>query len=117
MYPCVRPSDTVAYRTALIKHMEGLKHSALHPTIAGGSAWWWKDVIIRKSLFEECFGERYCPRIFVYEDQFNFIELIFVLDSCEYCSRCPHTRCCGVYQTRRILLLTHVKPTFEPNHR
>ena len=26
-------------------------------------AWWWKDVTIRKSLLEECVGEKYvqCP--------------------------------------------------------
>ena len=26
-------------------------------------AWWWKDVIVRKSLLEECVGEKYVYKI------------------------------------------------------
>ncbi|KAF7797254.1 hypothetical protein EIP86_008447 [Pleurotus ostreatoroseus] len=65
-YPCTQPSDTLAFRNALTKYMETLKHAALHPGTANNdssspttSAWWWKDVIIRKSLLEECHGERF----------------------------------------------------------
>lgn len=64
-YPCTQPSDTLAFRNALTKYMETLKQAVLHPGTAGNdlsfpttSAWWWKDVIIRKSLLEECHGER-----------------------------------------------------------
>ena len=82
-YPCKKPSDSVAYRTALTKYLEGVRHSAIGgshaPTTsrstkgspkeaamskAGASAAWWKDVLVRKSTIEECAGEK-C----VYEDE------------------------------------------------
>ncbi|PPR05322.1 hypothetical protein CVT24_008041 [Panaeolus cyanescens] len=73
MYPCCRPSDTVAFRTTLAKYLEQLRHSAIYPTALGKStkqkdrqlpsssvsAKWWKDVVVRKSLLEECVGERF----------------------------------------------------------
>ncbi|KAF8074586.1 hypothetical protein FPV67DRAFT_1474082 [Lyophyllum atratum] len=76
-YPCAAPSDTVAFRTSLSKYLETLRHVSIYPTskaITGASgktkgkepareadnaAWWWKDVIVRKSLLEECAGERF----------------------------------------------------------
>ena len=65
-YPCVQPSESVAYRTSLAKYLDNLRH---HPTSSSNTqilkgkgsdmAWWWKDVTIRKSLLEECVGEKY----------------------------------------------------------
>ncbi|KAG6844536.1 hypothetical protein H0H87_006126 [Tephrocybe sp. NHM501043] len=77
-YPCAAPSDTLAFRTSLSKYLETLRHGSVFPlsnATAGGSggkgkgkesvkspnvvAWWWKDVVVRKSLLEECAGERF----------------------------------------------------------
>ncbi|KAJ7650995.1 hypothetical protein FB45DRAFT_889291 [Roridomyces roridus] len=66
-YPCSQPSETTAFRTSLAKFLEGLRHSSVFPSSAkskptGGEehgAWWWKDVIVRKSLLEECSGEKF----------------------------------------------------------
>lgn len=75
-YPCVQPSDTVAFRTSLAKYLESLRHQSIYPSSkasvgAGGKvvgksvlennnhlAWWWKDVMVRRSLLEECSGEK-----------------------------------------------------------
>ncbi|KXN88049.1 hypothetical protein AN958_07781 [Leucoagaricus sp. SymC.cos] len=81
MYPCSQPSDNLAFRTSLFKYLEALRHRALFsssgkkPSTNSGyaqknqqqvdsgmvqrSAWWWKDVMVRKSLLEECAGERF----------------------------------------------------------
>ncbi|KAI0076564.1 hypothetical protein K474DRAFT_1675484 [Panus rudis PR-1116 ss-1] len=68
MYPCVQPSDAVAFRAALTKYMDGLKNNVIRPTksdsgkltpSANATAWWWKNVIVRKSTLEECAGERF----------------------------------------------------------
>ncbi len=68
MYPCAQPSDSIAYRASLTKYAEILKSStfrAKEVSTTGPSdarepiaALWWKEVAIRKSLFEECSGER-----------------------------------------------------------
>ncbi|KAG5643375.1 hypothetical protein DXG03_001023 [Asterophora parasitica] len=79
-YPCTAPSDTVSFRTSLSKYLETLRHNSIYSTAkpaAGlassklrggkdaskegesGAAWWWKDVVVRKSLLEECAGERF----------------------------------------------------------
>ncbi|KAL1674679.1 hypothetical protein EV122DRAFT_293300 [Schizophyllum commune] len=77
-YPCKKPSDSVAYRTALTKYLEGVRHSAIggsHAPATGrsakgspkeasinkssASAAWWKDVLVRKSTIEECAGEKF----------------------------------------------------------
>ncbi|KAF9034113.1 hypothetical protein BJ165DRAFT_1534308 [Panaeolus papilionaceus] len=74
-YPCSRPSDTVAFRTSLAKYLEQLRHGSLYnsasakssnlkqtnrkPAPIGVPAVWWKEVVIRKSLLEECSGERF----------------------------------------------------------
>ncbi|KAG6910057.1 hypothetical protein DXG01_013503 [Tephrocybe rancida] len=72
-YPCVAPSDTLAFRTSLSKYIETLRHNSVYPTSKGAisgpkpkgkeqvrvAAWWWKDVVVRKSLLEECAGERF----------------------------------------------------------
>jgi hypothetical protein len=77
-YPCLAPADTTAFRTSLAKYLETLRHSAIYPkhgsvnasssirnkgkdketTSEAIEAWWWKDVVVRKSLLEECAGER-----------------------------------------------------------
>lgn len=80
MYPCLQPSETVAFRTSLSKYLETLRHQSLYPSLkttlgaSGGkakakesindaeslaTAWWWRDVVVRKSLLEECSGEKY----------------------------------------------------------
>lgn len=76
-YPCLQPSDTIAFRTSLAKYLESLRHQSLYPapkepnglgvksnqkqkTIKRKDfAWWWKDVVVRKSLLEECSGEKF----------------------------------------------------------
>ncbi|KAJ7036646.1 hypothetical protein C8F04DRAFT_1095223 [Mycena alexandri] len=64
-YPCVQPAETTAFRTSLAKFLETLRHSSMSSgrtdskTPAANSAWWWKDVVVRKSLLEECAGERF----------------------------------------------------------
>ncbi|KAJ7691980.1 hypothetical protein B0H17DRAFT_551693 [Mycena rosella] len=74
-YPCLQPADTIAFRTSLAKLLENLRHKSIFPNesgkqsrpgatakstpSAGGAAWWWKDVVVRKSLLEECGGERF----------------------------------------------------------
>ncbi|KAI0664399.1 hypothetical protein C8Q70DRAFT_234350 [Cubamyces menziesii] len=76
-YPCLQPSDTTAYKIALAKYLEAIRNSVAHTTHAGdrqpeqkgkqpacpakdeASAWWWKDVVVRKSILDECCGERF----------------------------------------------------------
>lgn len=76
----------MAFRTSLAKYIETLRHTALYPKQLPASssapsqaqarakpkpgdnapeddaahvqAWWWKDVVVRKSLLEECGGEK-----------------------------------------------------------
>ena len=77
-YPCLAPQDTTAFRASLAKYLETLRHNSIYSKSVSGSvrapsrdkgkaeevtpkiveAWWWKDVIVRKSLLEECAGER-----------------------------------------------------------
>ncbi|KAJ7648234.1 hypothetical protein DFH06DRAFT_1095677 [Mycena polygramma] len=72
-YPCVQPADTTTFRTSLAKFLETLRHNPTAPSgkqarpdtkpsavsDAKSVAWWWKDVVVRKSLLEECAGERF----------------------------------------------------------
>ncbi|KAJ7777067.1 hypothetical protein B0H16DRAFT_1879220 [Mycena metata] len=64
-YPCMQPAETTAFRTSLAKFLETLRHSSMSSgrpdskTPTANSAWWWKDVVVRKSLLEECAGERF----------------------------------------------------------
>ncbi|TFK90846.1 hypothetical protein K466DRAFT_484041 [Polyporus arcularius HHB13444] len=70
-YPCLQPSDTTAYRIALSKYLEAMRNAIVHTTHAGdtkgkkptpsdeASAWWWKDVVVRKSILDECSGDRF----------------------------------------------------------
>ncbi|KAL6306225.1 hypothetical protein BKA93DRAFT_824384 [Sparassis latifolia] len=74
MYPCLQPLDTTAFRVSLTKYLESLRHGIVHTnhkvsnsdnkgkmrdSTDTASAWWWKDVVVRKSLLEECAGERF----------------------------------------------------------
>ncbi|EIW58312.1 uncharacterized protein TRAVEDRAFT_124273 [Trametes versicolor FP-101664 SS1] len=76
-YPCLQPSDTTAFRIALAKYVETIRNSIVHTTHAGEKpaeqkakqpaspardeipAWWWRDVVVRKSILDECCGERF----------------------------------------------------------
>ncbi|KAI0358277.1 hypothetical protein OH77DRAFT_1494526 [Trametes cingulata] len=76
-YPCLQPSDTTAFRIALAKYIESMRNSIVHTTHAGEKsselkgkqpaspapdetpAWWWKDIVVRKSILDECCGERF----------------------------------------------------------
>ncbi|KAI8985610.1 hypothetical protein BD414DRAFT_515397 [Trametes punicea] len=76
-HPCLQQSDTAAFRIALAKYIEAIRNSITHTTHAGGRAadlkgkpyasstendvlaWWWKDVVVRKSILDECCGERF----------------------------------------------------------
>ncbi|KAG5634664.1 hypothetical protein H0H81_001208, partial [Sphagnurus paluster] len=72
-YPCAAPSDTVAFRTSLSKYLETLRHNLIYPSsskpVVGASAKPKRndaakdsglvDVLVRKSLLEECAGERF----------------------------------------------------------
>ncbi|KAH9026389.1 hypothetical protein EDB85DRAFT_1979767 [Lactarius pseudohatsudake] len=75
-YPCSQPSDSVAFRAVLAKYLESLRNQAIRPetlpksqsTSSKGKSpapgvtpdpWWWKDVVVRRSLLEECTGNRF----------------------------------------------------------
>ncbi|KAF8210954.1 hypothetical protein K438DRAFT_2011392 [Mycena galopus ATCC 62051] len=76
-YPCVQPADTTAFRASLAKFLQTLRQNSLSPTAPPGNSshssgktvssaaemksvgWWWKDVVVRKSLLEECAGEKF----------------------------------------------------------
>ncbi|KIM88355.1 hypothetical protein PILCRDRAFT_814255 [Piloderma croceum F 1598] len=75
-YPCLTPPDSIAFRTSLAKYLETLRHNSSYLKIGSSSmiasrnrrkgidpefvqAWWWKDIVVRKTLLEECAGERF----------------------------------------------------------
>ncbi|KAF8194937.1 hypothetical protein BJ912DRAFT_159770 [Pholiota molesta] len=79
-YPCNQPAESLAFRTTLTKYLENLRHQCIYPSSSRSSAssgtsakskpsnevkdnseqaWWWKDVIVRKSLLEECSGDKF----------------------------------------------------------
>ncbi|KAJ3994738.1 hypothetical protein F5050DRAFT_1541645, partial [Lentinula boryana] len=51
-YPCIKPSETTAFRTSFAKYLEGLRQSSIKENTA--SAVWWREVQARKSYLEEC---------------------------------------------------------------
>ncbi|KAL0581774.1 hypothetical protein V5O48_000251 [Marasmius crinis-equi] len=65
-YPCSKPTDSPVFRASLAKYLENTRHSSLRSTTATLKAFqetdniktWWKDAIIRKSLLEECAGDK-----------------------------------------------------------
>ncbi|KAI0369772.1 hypothetical protein BV20DRAFT_945532 [Pilatotrama ljubarskyi] len=76
-YPCLQPSDTTAFRIALARYIEAIRNSIVHtshvseksselrgkqpasPAPDETPAWWWKDIVVRKSILDECCGERF----------------------------------------------------------
>ncbi|KDR70941.1 hypothetical protein GALMADRAFT_144407 [Galerina marginata CBS 339.88] len=80
-YPCIQPSESLAFRTSLTKYLENLRHQCIYPSSSAARttgkqstsslkvsdskpnsesvAWWWKDVVVRKSLLEECSGDKF----------------------------------------------------------
>ncbi|OCH86938.1 hypothetical protein OBBRIDRAFT_837763 [Obba rivulosa] len=59
VYPCLRSSNTVAFRVSLAKYLEATRNDEQRIEATAETAWWWKDVIVRKFLLEECYGERF----------------------------------------------------------
>ncbi|KAJ3975565.1 hypothetical protein EV361DRAFT_792090 [Lentinula raphanica] len=56
-YPCIKPSDTIAFRTSFANFLDTLRHSSMKDnTMAAG---FWRHVQARKSYLEECSGKRY----------------------------------------------------------
>ncbi|KAG7444424.1 uncharacterized protein BT62DRAFT_934083 [Guyanagaster necrorhizus] len=63
-YPCLKPADTTTFRNSLAKYIENLRHQAIASSADAESptanvAWWWRDVVVRKSLLEQCEGEKF----------------------------------------------------------
>ncbi|KAI0642389.1 hypothetical protein C8Q79DRAFT_1121778 [Trametes meyenii] len=76
-HPCLQPSDSTAFRIALSKYIEAIRNGLVYTTRAGEKppdpkgkqraspahedpiAWWWKDIVVRKSILDECCGERF----------------------------------------------------------
>ncbi|KIM38389.1 hypothetical protein M413DRAFT_447859 [Hebeloma cylindrosporum] len=73
-YPCAQPSESLAFRTSLTKYLESIRHQSIYPSSSArsstnlkpstndssdGMALWWKDVVVRRSLLEECSGEKF----------------------------------------------------------
>ncbi|KAI0675986.1 hypothetical protein C8Q78DRAFT_1007502 [Trametes maxima] len=76
-YPCLQPSDSTAFRIALSKYIEAIRNGIVYTTHAGEklpdpkgkqraspaleepTAWWWKDIVVRKSILDECCSERF----------------------------------------------------------
>ncbi|KAJ3996191.1 hypothetical protein F5050DRAFT_159626 [Lentinula boryana] len=51
-YPCIKPSETTAFRTSFAKYLEGLRQSSIKENTT--AAVWWREVQARKSYLEEC---------------------------------------------------------------
>ncbi|KAK0434653.1 hypothetical protein EV421DRAFT_1839637 [Armillaria borealis] len=63
-YPCLKPADTMTFRNSLAKYLENLRHQSIASFADAGTpttnvAWWWRDVVVRKSLLEQCEGEKF----------------------------------------------------------
>lgn len=63
-YPCLKPADTTTFRNSLAKYLENLRHQIIASCAEAGTptvnmAWWWRDVVVRKSLLEQCEGEKF----------------------------------------------------------
>ncbi|OJT12315.1 hypothetical protein TRAPUB_11142 [Trametes pubescens] len=72
-----KSANTTAFRIALAKYVEAIRNSIVHTTHAGEKpteqkakqpaspardeipAWWWRDIVVRKSILDECCGERF----------------------------------------------------------
>ncbi|KAF9529598.1 hypothetical protein CPB83DRAFT_893403 [Crepidotus variabilis] len=69
-YPCSQPSDSLAFRTSLTRYLEQLRHQSIYHAKSSSRqlsksqelkspTFWWKDVVVRKSLIEESAGEKF----------------------------------------------------------
>ncbi|EEB89576.1 hypothetical protein MPER_12307 [Moniliophthora perniciosa FA553] len=58
-YPCLKPSDSTIFRTSIAKYLEALCHNSLRISAPPKIPYWWKDVTVRRSLLEECAGEKF----------------------------------------------------------
>ncbi|TFK51950.1 hypothetical protein OE88DRAFT_1679525 [Heliocybe sulcata] len=80
VYPCLKPTDATAFRASLTKYLETIRHKAISTNSDGSNArssakdtkhkpadgdhetklaWWWRDIMVRKSLLEECSGDKF----------------------------------------------------------
>ncbi|KAF9072362.1 hypothetical protein BDP27DRAFT_428596 [Rhodocollybia butyracea] len=66
-YPCIKPSETIAFRTSFAKYLENTRQSSIRENSASSS--WWKDVQVRKSLLEECAGVKFLRLILALSTQ------------------------------------------------
>ncbi|KAJ4470235.1 hypothetical protein J3R30DRAFT_3809189 [Lentinula aciculospora] len=63
-YPCIKPSETTAFRTSFAKYLEALRQSCIKENTT--PSLWWRDVQTRKSLLEECTGEKFLRLILAF---------------------------------------------------
>ncbi|KAJ4466801.1 hypothetical protein C8R41DRAFT_925978 [Lentinula lateritia] len=67
VYPCIKPSETIAFRTSFAKYLEALRQSCIKGNDA--SSVWWRSVQARKSLLEECTGEKFLRLLLAFSTQ------------------------------------------------
>ncbi|KAJ3875318.1 hypothetical protein F5051DRAFT_442516 [Lentinula edodes] len=67
IYPCIKPSETIAFRTSFAKYLEALRQSSIKETAA--SSVWWRGVQARKSVLEECTGEKFLRLLLAFSTQ------------------------------------------------
>ncbi|KIK54228.1 hypothetical protein GYMLUDRAFT_264742 [Collybiopsis luxurians FD-317 M1] len=56
-YPCLKPSETTAFRTSFARYLETLRQNSLKGNQV--TSVWWRNVQARKSLLEECAGDKF----------------------------------------------------------
>ncbi|KAJ3901137.1 hypothetical protein F5879DRAFT_353731 [Lentinula edodes] len=67
VYPCIKPSETIAFRTSFAKYLEALRQSCIKENAA--SSVWWRGVQVRKSVLEECTGEKFLRLLLAFSTQ------------------------------------------------
>ncbi|KAF8826215.1 hypothetical protein HHX47_DHR6000665 [Lentinula edodes] len=67
IYPCIKPSETIAFRTSFAKYLEALRQSCIKENAA--SSVWWRGVQVRKSVLEECTGEKFLRLLLAFSTQ------------------------------------------------
>ncbi|KAJ7582658.1 hypothetical protein C8J56DRAFT_226206 [Mycena floridula] len=50
-YPCLAPNEKLVFRVAVTKYLESLRRKNLNS--------WWRDVVVRKSLLDDCLGTKF----------------------------------------------------------
>ncbi|KAL0063513.1 hypothetical protein AAF712_009610 [Marasmius tenuissimus] len=67
-HPCSKPTDSPVFRASLAKYLEQLRHGALRSSSSTSTSLksqgttdkpWWGDIVVRKSLLEECAGDKF----------------------------------------------------------